>query len=90
MRIILSPEALEDLEYWKAMDASIVKRIKRLLEDISQHPDTGLGKPERLKYGLSGKWSRRINSEHRIIYKINDDKIEVLVLSMRYHYKKKD
>jgi Txe/YoeB family toxin of toxin-antitoxin system len=45
---------------------------------------------ERLKYGLSGRWSRRINSEHRIIYKINDDKIEILVLSMRYHYTKKN
>ncbi|KAA6316941.1 Toxin YoeB [termite gut metagenome] len=88
MKIILSPEAWEDLQYWEEKDANIVKRIKQLLEDISQHPDTGIGKPERLKYGLSGKWSRRIDSEHRIIYKIHDNKIEVLVLSMRYHYKK--
>ena len=63
-----------------------MKKITALLEDISKHPYTGIGKPEPLKYELAGKWSRRINSEHRIIYSVNDDTIQIYVLSMRYHY----
>ena len=53
------------------------------------HPFTGIGKPEPLKFDLTGKWSRRINSEHRIIYKVSDGMIEIDVLSMKYHYPKK-
>lgn len=56
--------------------------------DICEHPYTGLGKPEALKYELSGYWSRRINSEHRIIYRVDDELITVFVLSMRYYYGK--
>lgn len=88
MEIILAPAALEDLEYWKKINnAAILKRIELLLADIVAHPFTGIGKPERLKFDLAGKWSRRINSEHRIIYKVTSQGIEVLVLSMRFHYK---
>ena len=53
------------------------------------HPYTGIGKPEPLKYELAGKWSRRINTEHRLIYAVHDDQIEVYIFSMRYHYTKK-
>ena len=88
MEIILAPAALEDLEYWKRINnAAIFKRIELLLADIAEHPFTGIGKPERLKFDLAGKWSRRINSEHRIVYKVTPQGIEVLVLSMRHHYK---
>ena len=64
-----------------------MNKITSLLEDIAMHPFTGIGKPEPLKYDLSGYWSRRINSEHRIVYRVHDDLIEVYVLSIRYHYK---
>ena len=88
MEMIFSPASLEDLEYWKKVkNTAILKRIELLLADIAEHPFTGIGKPERLKFDLAGKWSRRINSEHRIVYKVTEQGIEVLILSMRWHYK---
>ena len=84
--IIFSPEALEDYHYWKTNSPHIVDKIKRLLKDIAEHPHYGIGKPERLKHQLSGKWSRRIDLEHRIIYTISDENVNILTL--RYHYKK--
>ena len=63
-------------------------RIKLLLADIVEHPYTGIGKPEPLRYELAGKWSRRINSVHRLVYSVTDDTIIVYVFSMRYHYTK--
>jgi len=90
MEIIFSPQALEDVEYWKKSgNVGIMNKITRLLEDITEHPFTGIGKPEPLRHDLAGYWSRRINSEHRIIYSVHDDLIEVYILSMRYHYTKK-
>lgn len=61
-----------------------MKRISALLEDIEKTPYTGIGKPEELKYELSGWWSRRINKEHRLIYRIKEDQIHVL--SLKFHY----
>ena len=88
MEIIFSPKALEDIEYWKKSgNKAIMNKITLLLEEIAIHPFTGIGKPEPLKYDLSGYWSRRINSEHRIVYKVHDEIIEVYILSMRFHYK---
>lgn len=90
MEVIFSPEAKEDIDYWKKSGNKVLmNKITVLLKDIIEHPYTGIGKPEPLKYDLAGKWSRRINSEHRIIYKEHDNNIEVIVLSMRYHYTKK-
>lgn len=90
MEIIYSPQALEDIEYWKKSgNKAIMNKITSLLEDIAEHPFTGTGKPEPLKYDLAGYWSRRINSEHRIIYSVHEDLIEIYVISMRYHYSKK-
>ena len=74
--------------YVCAGNKAIMKKITDLLKDISEHPYTGIGKPEPLKYELAGYWSRRINSEHRIIYSVHDDIVTVYVLSMRYHYTK--
>lgn len=89
MEIIFAPAAQEDLLYWKRINnTAILRRIELLLADIAEHPFSGIGKPERLRFELAGKWSRRINSEHRIVYKVTEQGIEVLVLSMRYHYKK--
>jgi toxin YoeB len=61
-----------------------LKKIRKLIEAIVQNPYRGIGKPEALKYDLTGCWSRRINKEHRIIYEVLDDKI--IILSLRWHY----
>lgn len=90
MEMIFSPQALEDLDYWKKNgNKAIMNKISTLLADIMEHPFTGIGKPEALRYDLSGYWSRRINSEHRIVYCVHGDMIEILVLSLRFHYSKK-
>lgn len=83
-------QAQKDRDYWKESgNKTIMNRITALLKDIVEHPYTGIGKPEPLKYDLAGKWSRRINSEHRLIYSVNEDIVTVYVFAMRYHYSKK-
>ena len=90
MEIVLLPQAQKDRDYWKKSgNKAIMERISALLKDIMEHPYTGIGKPEPLKYDLAGKWSRRINAEHRLIYSVNENIITVYVISMRYHYSKK-
>ena len=90
MEIILLEQAQNDRDYWKKSgNKAIMNRITALLKDIMEHPYTGIGKPEPLKYDLAGKWSIRINSEHRLIYSVNENIITVYVFSMRYHYSKK-
>lgn len=85
MEIIYSPQAYEDLLYWKKTgDLTIQRRISLLLADIMKHPYKGIGKPEPLKYQLQGKWSRRINSEHRLVYKVKGD--EIWIESLKGHY----
>ena len=85
MEIRFSNEGFEDLNYWKKNNPKMVNRIKKILESIAKTPYEGIGKPEPLKYGLSGFWSRRINQEHRQVYRIKDENIEVI--SCRYHYR---
>ena len=76
---------LDDIDFWKKSgNKQIQKKISELIEDIKLHPETGLGKPEQLKYGYSGFWSRRIDNENRIIYRINNGLLEIL--SLRGHY----
>ncbi len=84
MRLIFSENAWEDYLYWQKNDKKLLKRINLLIRDIQRVPYEGLGKPEALKHGLSGYWSRRINSEHRIVYKIEQD--SVFIAQLRYHY----
>lgn len=85
MEIIFSPNALTDLEYWKQKrNEKILKRIKQLVQAIQEDPFRGIGKPEPLKHNLSGKWSRRINDEHRIIYKIESGTI--IIVALKEHY----
>ena len=87
-RIVFTQRAREDWDYWRTSgNKAITKKIAALLEDIAAHPYTGIGKPESLKYELAGCWSRRINSEHRIIYRVVDTVVEVQILTMCYHYK---
>lgn len=89
-RIILSEQARKDYLYFsQSGNKAILNKIAVLLQDISEHPYTGIGKPEALKYELAGKWSRRINSVHRIIYSVQEDTIEIYVFSMKHHYTKK-
>ena len=84
MKLIFSENAWEDYLYWQKTDKKILKRINLLITEIKRSPFTGIGKPEALKYDLSGYWSRRINEEHRIIYKVQDDAI--FLSQLRYHY----
>jgi toxin YoeB len=85
MEIVLSPEAIKDLQFWKTSgNKSIQKKIEELIKDIQAHPFTGIGQPEPLKHNLSGFWSRRINLEHRIIYQVSKDVIEIT--SLKGHY----
>ena len=84
MRKICSDNAWEDYLYWQKHDKKILKRINDLIKDIERNHYQGIGKPEPLKNGLSGYWSRRINSEHRIVYKIEDGSI--LIAQVRHHY----
>ncbi|HMS99087.1 MAG TPA: Txe/YoeB family addiction module toxin [Saprospiraceae bacterium] len=84
MRITFSPNAWEDYISWQADDRKILKKINELIRDIMKTPYSGLGKPEALKFDLSGYWSRRIDMEHRLVYKIIDD--EILIYACRYHY----
>jgi toxin YoeB len=87
MEVVLTDTAQKDLLYWKKSgQVPIQKKISKLIKDISQHPFSGIGKPEALKHELSGYWSRRINKEHHIVYQVQEDK--VVVISMRYHYSK--
>lgn len=89
MEIIYTPRAAEDLKYWKKSDNKTVQaKIVKLLDDIEKHPFEGIGKPEPLKHNLSGAWSRRITSEHRLVYEVNEkNQIVILtIFSMRGHY----
>lgn len=86
MEVKFTDEAIEDLDYWKRTNnQKNLKRIRELLESIQQTPTKGIGKPEKLKYQLSGYWSRRINQEHRLVYKFDQE--TVTVSSLRFHYK---
>ena len=89
MEVIYSDKALKDREFWKKSgNKAIMNKISALIEDIQLHPFEGIGKPEPLKHQLNGKWSRRINQEHRIIYQVVDENtIEILnILSLKGHY----
>ncbi len=84
MKLIFSENAWEDYLYWQNTDKQILKRINELIKDIQKNKYKGIGKPEPLKHNLSGYWSRRINNEHRLIYKIEEDKI--MIAQLRYYY----
>ena len=84
MNLIFSTNGWDDYLYWQKTDKTVLKRINSLIKDIQRSPFEGLGKPEALKHGLSGYWSRRITDEHRIVYKVAED--NVLIAQLRYHY----
>ncbi len=84
MKLIFSEHAWEDYLYWQRTDRKLLKRINILITEIRRSSFAGPGKPEPLKHALSGYWSRRINDEHRIVYKVESDSL--LIAQLRYHY----
>ncbi|MSQ99124.1 MAG: Txe/YoeB family addiction module toxin [Xanthomonadales bacterium] len=84
MNVLFSGHAWDDYLYWLRTDRKILDRINQLIKDIQRSPFQGIGKPEPLKHGLSGYWSRRINDEHRMVYKL--EKKSLLLAQLRYHY----
>lgn len=85
MRLVFTPHGWEDYVSWETADRAILKRINRLIEDISRDPFVGIGKPEPLRHALAGAWSRRIDEEHRLVYLVDADAI--VILQARYHYR---
>lgn len=84
MNKVFTDCAWEDYLYWADEDRKTLRRINKILNDISRNGNKGIGKPEPLTGNLSGFWSRRINEKDRLIYKISDG--EIVILSCRYHY----
>ena len=84
MKIIFVDESWEDYLYWQKTDRKILERINNMVKDISRNPYKGLGKPEPLKYKYQGFWSRRITEEHRLIYRVVNDEIQIA--KCRFHY----
>jgi len=89
MHFEFTEDAWEDFQYWLDRDKAMAGWIRELLKDISGNPIKGIGKPEPLKFGMKGFWSRRIDHEHRLVYKITGKKgidEKCLVIMCRYHY----
>ncbi len=84
MTLTFSSQAWDDYCYWQKTDKALVKRINALIKEIKRTPFEGIGKPEPLKHNLTGYRSRRINQEHRLVYKVTDDAL--LIAQCRYHY----
>jgi len=84
MKLIFAEHAWEDYLYWQKTDKKVLSRINKLIKATQREPFSGVGKPEPLKHGLAGYWSRRINEEHRMIYKVTDNAL--LIAQLRYHY----
>jgi toxin YoeB len=84
VKLVFSEHAWEDYLYWQNSDRKLLQRINKLIKDIERSPFQGPGKPEALKHALSGYWSRRIDEEHRIVYKVQGDSL--LIAQLRHHY----
>ncbi|MBE0645851.1 MAG: Txe/YoeB family addiction module toxin [Bacteroidetes bacterium] len=84
MKLVCSEGAWEDYLFWQAHDRQILTRINTLIREMQRTPFSGTGKPEPLRHALAGCWSRRISEEHRLVYKVTDDTVQIVQL--RYHY----
>jgi toxin YoeB len=84
--IIISPKAQQDLQMLKKSEPQAYKKARLLIEELSEHPKTGTGKPQLKKYNLSGFYSRRISQKHRLVYQILEEKVAVLMLTAHGHY----
>ena len=90
MRVTFSDDsnAFEDFTAWALEDKKIFRKIVSLIKDIKRNPTDGIGKPEPLKYALSGFWSRHITDEHRLVYLIAENEEAIIIISCKYHYEK--
>ncbi|MCP5176071.1 MAG: Txe/YoeB family addiction module toxin [Moraxellaceae bacterium] len=84
MMLAWAATAWEDYLYWQQQDKQMLKRINLLIKDIQRQPFVGIGDPEPLRHNWSGYWSRRIDKEHRLVYKATDDLL--IIAQCRYHY----
>lgn len=85
MELVWQTYAWEDYLYWQQTDKKTLSRINDLIKDALRRPFSGIGKPEALKGDYSGCWSRRINEEHRLVYKVKENRLHIL--QCRYHYR---
>lgn len=84
MKLVFSDQAWEDYLHWQASDRKLLLRINQLIREIARSPRKGIGKPEPLRHALAGWWSRRIDDEHRIVYRVQDGAL--WIAQLRYHY----
>lgn len=84
MKLLFVEDAWEDYLYWQNYDKNMLKRINALIKECMRDPYGGIGKPEALRFDMAGYWSRRINAEHRLVYRCDEDKL--VILQCRYHY----
>lgn len=84
MKVTFLDQGWDDYLFWQQQDKKMLKKVNALLKDIHRHPFEGIGSPEPLKHDLAGYWSRRINLEHRLVYRMDGD--EIRVIQCRYHY----
>ncbi|MCE0484409.1 MAG: Txe/YoeB family addiction module toxin [Methylacidiphilales bacterium] len=84
MKIQFSSRCWEEYLYWQQTDKKILRKINELIKEVSRDPFSGIGKPEPLRHSCAGYWSRRINDEHRLVYKIENEIL--IVVQVRYHY----
>jgi toxin YoeB len=84
VKLTFSDEAWEDYLYWQKHDRKMVERINKLIKEVQRDPFVGVGKPEPLRHALAGFWSRRITEEHRLVYRVEGESLEIAQL--RFHY----
>lgn len=84
MKLLWTSDAWKDYLYWQSTDKRIMKRVNKLIKSALRNPFSGIGKPEPLKHDLQGYWSRRIDDEHRLVYRVRNEAIEII--SCRHHY----
>lgn len=84
MKLVFAEQAWEDYRYWQQQDRRMVERINRLIDAVQRDPFAGIGKPEALRHALAGFWSRRIDDEHRMVYRVDGDAL--LIAQLRFHY----
>ena len=84
MKLLFAEAAWDDYQHWLKTDRRMLDRINKLIREVQREPFTGVGKPEPLKHALAGYWSRRINDEHRVVYRVQDDTL--WIAQLRYHY----
>jgi toxin YoeB len=86
VKVTFSDDGWEDCLYWQVEDRKILKRINQLVEDVSRNGNEGIGKPEPLRHEWAGWWSRRITQEHRLVYRVVSNSVEIA--ACRFHYGK--